>query len=189
MAAISGSHSNNENGMGIHCWEETGLKCVIRDLIIKHQAVFWLQIWDDGEGYWVFRIIGMSVSHSLHFWCMNLTTPQRDKNKNISQPSVRLTNKSHKKKVTKKVTRGNEVIDKGVVVLGSQQGGGEHDAVEWHVVLGHEVVQLHLVAGAQHRGEGMTSYWIMVRSSSSKRTYLLLPTPQSTSFSVCSANI
>ena len=41
-------------------------------------------------------------------------------------------------------TCGNEVVHQRVIVVGAQQRAGEQNAVERHVVLGHEVVQLHL---------------------------------------------
>lgn len=56
------------------------------------------------------------------------------------------------------VTSGNKVIDQSVVVLSSQQGAGEHHTVEWHIVFGHEVVQLHLEAETQNCDVRMTSY-------------------------------
>lgn len=58
----------------------------------------------------------------------------------------------------KVLTSGNQVADQSVVVLCSQQGAGEHNTVEWHIVFSHEVVELHLVVKTQHCTVRMTSY-------------------------------
>lgn len=72
--------------------------------------------------------------------------------------SVNIVNHTDQLGTEASVTCGNKVVDQCVVVLGTQQGAGEHHTVEWHVVLGHKVVQLHLVVKKQQRRVRMTSY-------------------------------
>ena len=43
------------------------------------------------------------------------------------------------------LTSGANVVEDGVVILCPQQRAGKDNGVEWHVVLGHELVQLHLL--------------------------------------------
>lgn len=44
-------------------------------------------------------------------------------------------------------TCGTDVADDGVALIDCHEGRGKHNRVEWNVVLGHELIELHLSLG------------------------------------------